>query len=555
MIAASTRLGMREVADINETGDARVGLPPATIHRGRRVSAATAFLHPVRHRSQPEGRHAVTRRTAGLRERARRRRRHPHRPVVLRGPRPPRGHRVPGRARLAEVVAALRNRATGRALRGGCLAVPRARQRRAAGCATTATLVNTYRLNADLGYNSQLSTRLAKLRTGMRLPRHPHGSARHADRRRPGDLQDRSDAASGGRADARDAPHRGSPERGRPVRRSRRRRASPAWARSCARPRRGGAAHHLRRPRRAVEDVEPNYLGSEHDRRIAVDVLARMREFFAHEPIAGRLSSTRPSPGRAYAPTEAGSSPSRWTPATAAYHAIGTCAMGRETAQGRTSSTPACGSVEWKTFGSWTPRVLPAMVSGNLNGPVMAMAWQAADLILDGQHQRTARRRPAVARRLSHRRHQFGFHRGPCQASGSMTVRAGGPRTPSGHPLMLCSPTVHRLVHRLVHRHRGIHSAVVKPVPRRGAVSRTQCLFLQPARTSAQWSRSGASWTESRWASELAAFLGCSPCRSRIPRDRLDSRFRLLVGSRGRGFGETSDAARLTSAPARPARV
>ena len=46
MIAASSRLGMREVADINETGDARVGLPPATIHRGRRVSAATAFLHP-----------------------------------------------------------------------------------------------------------------------------------------------------------------------------------------------------------------------------------------------------------------------------------------------------------------------------------------------------------------------------------------------------------------------------------------------------------------------------------------------------------------------------
>ena len=30
------------------------------------------------------------------------------------------------------------------------------------------TLVNTYRLNADLGYNSQLSTPLAKLMTGMR---------------------------------------------------------------------------------------------------------------------------------------------------------------------------------------------------------------------------------------------------------------------------------------------------------------------------------------------------------------------------------------------------
>ncbi|MFF7888204.1 GMC oxidoreductase [Streptomyces sp. NPDC020794] len=27
--------------------------------------------------------------------------------------------------------------------------------------------------------------------------------------------------------------------------------------------------------------------------------------------------------------------------------------------------------------------VLPTMVSGNLNGPIMAMAWQAADHVLD----------------------------------------------------------------------------------------------------------------------------------------------------------------------------
>jgi choline dehydrogenase-like flavoprotein len=27
--------------------------------------------------------------------------------------------------------------------------------------------------------------------------------------------------------------------------------------------------------------------------------------------------------------------------------------------------------------------ILPAMVSGNLNGPMMAMAWRAAELILE----------------------------------------------------------------------------------------------------------------------------------------------------------------------------
>jgi GMC oxidoreductase len=29
--------------------------------------------------------------------------------------------------------------------------------------------------------------------------------------------------------------------------------------------------------------------------------------------------------------------------------------------------------------------IMPTMISGNLNGPIMAMAWRAADTILDGQ--------------------------------------------------------------------------------------------------------------------------------------------------------------------------
>lgn len=37
--------------------------------------------------------------------------------------------------------------------------------------------------------------------------------------------------------------------------------------------------------------------------------------------------------------------------------------------------------------------VLPPLVSGNLNGPAMALAWRAADLILAGS-QRRGRLRP-----------------------------------------------------------------------------------------------------------------------------------------------------------------
>lgn len=49
-IAAGTCLGMRPLADLNESDEPRIGLSPATIHNGRRISAATAFLDPVRAR-------------------------------------------------------------------------------------------------------------------------------------------------------------------------------------------------------------------------------------------------------------------------------------------------------------------------------------------------------------------------------------------------------------------------------------------------------------------------------------------------------------------------
>ena len=64
------------------------------------------------------------------------------------------------------------------------------------------------------------------------------------------------------------------------------------------------------------------------------------------------------------------------------YHAIGTCAMGpnddddvvdpRLRVRGVTNLRVVDASV------------LPIMVSGNLNGPVSALAWRAADFIVDG---------------------------------------------------------------------------------------------------------------------------------------------------------------------------
>ncbi|SDS43579.1 GMC family oxidoreductase [Actinopolymorpha singaporensis] len=124
-------------------------------------------------------------------------------------------------------------------------------------------------------------------------------------------------------------------------------------------------------------DVEPNYLGSEHDRRIAVDVLARMREFFAHEPIAARLATeTFPGPG---VRTDEDVIDTMLDSGYCGYHAIGTCAMGPADTDVVDSRLRVRGVDNLRVMDA---SVLPAMVSGNLNGPVMAMAWHAADLIL-----------------------------------------------------------------------------------------------------------------------------------------------------------------------------
>ncbi len=51
IIEAGSQLGYVKCADVNDPSDqARIGYAPRTIHKGQRESAATAFLHPVRHR-------------------------------------------------------------------------------------------------------------------------------------------------------------------------------------------------------------------------------------------------------------------------------------------------------------------------------------------------------------------------------------------------------------------------------------------------------------------------------------------------------------------------
>jgi len=63
------------------------------------------------------------------------------------------------------------------------------------------------------------------------------------------------------------------------------------------------------------------------------------------------------------------------------YHAIGTCAMGPNDDDVVDPRLRVRGVTNLRVVDA---SVLPIMVSGNLNGPVSALAWRAADLVAEG---------------------------------------------------------------------------------------------------------------------------------------------------------------------------
>jgi choline dehydrogenase len=127
-------------------------------------------------------------------------------------------------------------------------------------------------------------------------------------------------------------------------------------------------------------DVDPNFLATQHDRRTFGSAFRTMRELFAQSPIADYLVS-EVSPG-----TEVNTDDEIVDAALdkgyCGYHAVGTCAMGPNEDDVVDSSLRVRGVHNLRVMDC---SVMPTMVSGNLNGPAMAMAWRAADLILEAQ--------------------------------------------------------------------------------------------------------------------------------------------------------------------------
>ncbi len=126
--------------------------------------------------------------------------------------------------------------------------------------------------------------------------------------------------------------------------------------------------------------IDPNYLATAHDREATAGLLRRMRSIFEQSPIAERIShETYPGP---HVRSDEELVDAALDGGYCGYHAVGTCAMGPDVDDVVDSQLRVRGVDGLRVVDC---SVMPTIVAGNLNGPVMAMAWRAADFILNSR--------------------------------------------------------------------------------------------------------------------------------------------------------------------------
>lgn len=372
LLDSAAAAGLQRVDDVNETDIERCGYTPATIHRGRRVSSAHAFLRPARKRSN------LTVMTGAVAMR-----------VLFAGERAV-GVQVRTSNGLAEVRA--RREVI---LSAGSLASPKLLQlsgigpravleaagvpvrvdspRVGEGLREHRCLPLQMRLRENKGHNKLLATPLRQALTGTRYLLTRNGpiatpaydllafARSTTDAPRPdGQILMTPFSVGAGPSD-------GSVET----------RPGLSLLGFVLRPTSEGSVHIRSADPHDSPRVRVSYLDTDYDKRISIALFRRMREIVDQEPIASMVTAET-VPGRAVV-AEDSIIDAGLLYGGPGYHASGACAMG--------PGDDAAVDARLRVRGVSNLRVvdvsvMPTMVSGNLNGPMMAMAWRAAELIL-----------------------------------------------------------------------------------------------------------------------------------------------------------------------------
>jgi choline dehydrogenase-like flavoprotein len=130
--------------------------------------------------------------------------------------------------------------------------------------------------------------------------------------------------------------------------------------------------------RKVVPEVAANYLADPYDRQMAINAFRLMRNVLGAEPLASLLEGeTRPG---AVVQSDDEILDLYRREGQSGFHACGTCKMGTDRLAVVDSRLRVRGVDGLRVMDL---SVTPTMISGNTNGPMMAMAWRAADLILE----------------------------------------------------------------------------------------------------------------------------------------------------------------------------
>lgn len=376
MIAAGTAAGLREVQDINESDDPRIGYSTATIRRGRRVSAADAFLKPVRGRANLTVMTNTTvhcvriehDRAVGV-------------DVTTTG-----GARAEFRADR-EVILALGSMGSPKLLQLSGIGprdileragVPVVLERENVGrrMREHRCFALRYRLNTDLGYNRKLATKGGQAITAARYLATRKGTMATPT------FEVLAFLKTTPQKERVDGQLLLGPftipayQVGEPVAIER----DPGV--SCLgfalRPTSEGSVTITSADPDAALRLEPNYLSSDHDRSTTANLIRRARELFAQSPIAELIDhETFPGPG---VQTDDELVDAALDGGYTGYHAVGSCAMGPSDDDVTDSRLKVRGVDGMRVVDC---SAMPTMVAGNLNGPVMAMAARASEFILE----------------------------------------------------------------------------------------------------------------------------------------------------------------------------
>lgn len=138
-----------------------------------------------------------------------------------------------------------------------------------------------------------------------------------------------------------------------------------------------GSVHIRSRDPHQLPELKANYRASEHDRKLMVRTLELARQFVAQSPLAAYVVEET-FPG-AHCVSEDQILDAYDKHGSCGYHAVGSCRMGSDVESVVDPALRVRGVSGLRVVDA---SIFPQIPAGNTNGPTMAMAWRAADLIL-----------------------------------------------------------------------------------------------------------------------------------------------------------------------------